>query len=45
MQSIRIAAPPAPGTYQLTLTLVQEGVAWFEKRGFDCETIELAVRA
>jgi ubiquinone/menaquinone biosynthesis C-methylase UbiE len=31
--ALRFVAPPAPGTYQLKLDLVREGVHWFEMQG------------
>jgi hypothetical protein len=27
---VGLAAPSSPGTYELRLTLVQEGIAWFD---------------
>jgi hypothetical protein len=32
-ENVRIVAPGAPGSYQLQITLVQEGVAWFNLSG------------
>jgi hypothetical protein len=38
-----IRAPQAPGVYQLVLTIVQEGIAWFESRGFQPAQLEVEV--
>ncbi len=27
--NVRVVAPSQPGTYELRITLIQEGVAWF----------------
>jgi FkbM family methyltransferase len=34
-QPMNIRAPAEAGRYQLVLTLVQEGICWFEERGFE----------
>jgi hypothetical protein len=38
-----IVAPEAPGDYRLQLTLVHEGVAWFEREGAETITVPIAV--
>jgi hypothetical protein len=43
-QSMRIEAPPTPGKYHLILTMVQEGVGWFEKKGFEHHELEVTVK-
>jgi FkbM family methyltransferase len=42
-QIIYIAIPGVPGEFKLVLTLVQEGVAWFEDRGFEPAEIDIKV--
>jgi hypothetical protein len=42
-ESLRVIAPSEKGTYQLILTVVQEGVCWFEDKGFICATCSVAV--
>lgn len=42
-QKLRVTAPSETGTYQLILTVVQEGVCWFEDKGFMCATLSVAV--
>ena len=38
-----IQTPSSPGSYQLIITLVQEGVAWFEEKGFIPPVVEIEV--
>lgn len=40
---MHIQAPDKPGDYKLALTLVQEGVCWFEDRGFTCQFLNISV--
>jgi FkbM family methyltransferase len=42
-QKIVIQAPRESGNYKLVLTLVQEGVCWFEDRGFEPATLNIEV--
>lgn len=42
-EKLRVTAPSEKGTYQLILTVVQEGVCWFEDKGFMCATCSVAV--
>lgn len=41
--SLKVMAPAAPGRYRLTVTPVQEGVCWFEDRGFEPAVMEVHV--
>lgn len=40
---VTVIPPETKGSYQLVLTLVQEGVCWFEERGFRCVTAHVIV--
>ncbi|MDK9718738.1 MAG: hypothetical protein OEL57_12660 [Trichlorobacter sp.] len=40
---VRVQAPDKKGHYQLILTLVQEGVCWFEDRGFTPAIIKVFI--
>ena len=40
---VNVVAPAAKGNYQLVLTLVQEGVCWFEGEGFNPAIHEVVV--
>jgi hypothetical protein len=42
--NVRVLAPEERGCYTLVLTLVQEGVCWFERRGFKPALLEVEVR-
>ncbi|HCN71947.1 MAG TPA: hypothetical protein DIS96_09590 [Pusillimonas sp.] len=42
-EDMYVIAPQKRGIYQLVLTLVQEGVCWFEDKGFTPLTIEVTV--
>jgi len=42
-QSMTVIAPSQKGVYRLFLSLVQEGVCWFEDRGFQCSELEVDV--
>jgi len=42
-QQIRIEAPQERGRFKLVLTLVQEGVCWFEDRGFEPALLNIEV--
>lgn len=42
-QQISIIAPNVPGKYRLVLTMVQEGVCWFEKKGFEPAVLDIEV--
>ena len=42
-QKVRVASPDVPGKFQLILTLVQEGVCWFEERGFEPAVLDFEV--
>lgn len=42
-QGMTIAPPGKKGTYRLVLTLVQEGVCWFEDRGFSHAEMDIDV--
>lgn len=44
-QRMRIIAPARAGIYQLTVTLVQEGVRWFEPPDFIGDTLSVTVAA
>ena len=41
---INIQAPENPGNYRLVLTLVQEGVFWFEDKGFACQILPITIK-
>jgi hypothetical protein len=41
--SMTVLAPPSPGDYRLVLTLVQEGVSWFEDIGFEAASCAIVV--
>lgn len=43
--AMTISAPPFPGKYMLVLTLLQEGVRWFENFGFRVARLEVSVEA
>lgn len=40
---VQVVAPSLKGRFKLILTIVQEGVCWFEERGFTAATLELEV--
>jgi SAM-dependent methyltransferase len=40
---VTVIPPETNGRYQLVLTLVQEGVCWFEERGFHCAAVQVTV--
>ncbi|MCC7279332.1 MAG: FkbM family methyltransferase [Chromatiaceae bacterium] len=40
---VRVVAPSEKGNYKLTLTVVQEGVCWFEDRGFICHSSNVTI--
>jgi FkbM family methyltransferase len=40
---IRVVAPDLKGWFKLILTFVQEGVCWFEDRGFEAAILEMEV--
>lgn len=42
-REVKINTPSVPGIYLLEITLVQEGVAWFEDLGFCCASHNVAV--
>jgi len=42
-QQISVKAPAVPGKFKLVLTLVQEGVCWFEDKGFEPAVLEVEV--
>lgn len=42
-QNMTITAPSEKGRFQLILTLVQEGVCWFEDRGFESAVLDIEV--
>jgi hypothetical protein len=42
-QSMIIDAPSEKGVYRLVLTIVQEGVCWFEERGFNSAELDVNV--
>lgn len=44
VNSIRVVAPNAPGSYRLQLTLVHEMVAWFEQQGANTVTVPITVK-
>lgn len=44
MDKVRIIAPASPGQYRLQISLVQEGVAWFESQGATPITVPVKVR-
>lgn len=41
--SLKVLAPAVPGKYRLTVTFVQDGVCWFEDRGFEPAVMEVHV--
>jgi hypothetical protein len=43
MQQIRVLSPWAPGCYVLRISLVEEGVCWFEDKGFSCGEVTVLV--
>jgi len=42
-QKMTVLAPCEKGNFRLVLTLVQEGVCWFEDRGFKCAELDVKV--
>ena len=44
MDPVTIQAPATPGAYRLDLTLVQEGIAWFDHEGCTTLPIDVVVR-
>jgi hypothetical protein len=40
---LKVVAPAAAGRYRLKITLVQEGVCWFDERGFTPAVLEVDV--
>lgn len=42
-QKIKVIAPNEMGDFRLILTLVQEGVCWFEDRGFKAAILDISV--
>lgn len=42
-QEIIVEAPAVPGKFKLVLTLVQEGVCWFEDKGFTPAVLDINV--
>lgn len=42
-QTMKVKAPDRTGAYALVLTLVQEGVCWFEDRGFQIDSMDVAI--
>lgn len=44
MEKVRVIAPATPGAYRLQISLVQEGVAWFETQGATPITVPVKVR-
>lgn len=40
---VRVVAPRETGNFKLILTVVQEGVCWFEDKGFKCANGKVAV--
>lgn len=40
---VEVASPEQPGEYTLVLTLVQEGITWFEEKGFQAAHIAVTV--
>ncbi|MEK6406215.1 MAG: hypothetical protein AABN34_04550 [Acidobacteriota bacterium] len=43
-QNVTVIAPKDPGSYRLQLTLVHEGVTWFEVKGASGLTVPVTVR-
>jgi hypothetical protein len=41
--TVMVEVPKEPGDFILELTLVQEGVTWFEERGFVMEMLRVKV--
>jgi hypothetical protein len=44
VNNVLVVAPPVPGSYRLQVSLVQEGVAWFENKGASTLTVPVSVR-
>jgi hypothetical protein len=44
IDKVRVRAPDKSGSYRLQMTLVQEGVAWFDKKGASTVTKQVTVR-
>ena len=44
IDKVRVIAPPSPGTYNLQISLVQEGVSWFESQGAKTINVPVKVR-
>jgi hypothetical protein len=42
--NMTVVAPSSPGNYSLVLTLVQEGVSWFEEIGFETASCAIVVK-
>ncbi|WDN90742.1 hypothetical protein BuS5_03713 [Desulfosarcina sp. BuS5] len=42
-ETVYIIAPEKKGHFQLVLTLVQEGICWFEDKDFRCATVSVIV--
>jgi hypothetical protein len=40
---MQVATPQNPGKYILVLTMVQEGICWFEDLGFEAARLEVEV--
>ena len=43
IQEMRVQAPPSPGCYKLHLTLVQDGVRWFDNCEFQTAVVQVKV--
>jgi len=44
LDKVRVIAPASPGEYRLQISLVQEGVSWFESQGAKTITVPVKVR-
>lgn len=44
MDKVRVLAPPNPGAYRLQVSLVQEGITWFDSQGVKSLTVPVTVR-
>ena len=42
-EAISVVVPRVKGNFKLILTVVQEGVCWFEDKGFECATASITV--
>jgi len=44
LDKVAVLAPPNPGSYRLQVSLVQEGITWFDTQGVPSLTVPVTVR-